>query len=141
MQNIDQQFVEYIAKTLSAKPEAVNIERTVDERGVLLKLSVDPEDLGRIIGKGGQTAQAIRTLLRALGIKDNAHYNLKIVDTDGGEGAKKSESLGSAPEASPAPALAPVENATDAPVEKPAEEPNASENLRKGLDTLDDLDI
>ena len=79
--SIDQQFIEYIVKSLVGKPDAVSIERTIDEKGVLLSLSVDPEDLGRVIGKRGATAQSLRTLLRALGTKNEARYNLKIIDT------------------------------------------------------------
>ena len=80
MSTIDQQFIEYIVKSLVGKPDEVKIERRIDERGVLLELTVDPEDLGRVIGKRGSTAQSIRTLLRALGTKNDARYNLKIVD-------------------------------------------------------------
>src|SRR5215207_10956752 len=80
MSSIDQQFVEFIVKSLVSKPEAVVIERRIDEKGVLLELTVDPEDLGRVIGKRGATAQSLRTLLRALGTKNDARYNLKIVD-------------------------------------------------------------
>src|SRR5579872_2588623 len=82
---IDQQFIEYIVKSLVGNPDAVKIDRRIDERGVLLELTVDPEDLGRVIGKRGATAQSVRTLLRALGTKNDARYNLKIVDN--GEGA------------------------------------------------------
>src|SRR6202453_162719 len=77
---IDQQFIEYIVKSLVGKPDAVHIDRRIDEKGVLLELTVDPEDLGRVIGKRGATAQSLRTLLRALGTKNDARYNLKIVD-------------------------------------------------------------
>ena len=91
MATIDQQFVEYIVKTLVNNPEKVAVERTIDERGVLLSLTVDPEDVGRVIGKRGVTAQAIRVLLRALGTKQDARYNLKIVNTDeDGERSEKS---------------------------------------------------
>jgi hypothetical protein len=83
MATIDQQFVEYIVKTLVNNPDKVNIDRVIDEKGVLLSLSVDPEDVGRVIGRRGATAQSIRTLLRALGTKNDARYNLKIVNTDG----------------------------------------------------------
>jgi predicted RNA-binding protein YlqC (UPF0109 family) len=79
--SIDQQFIEYIVKSLVSKPDEVKIERRIDEKGVLLELTVDPEDLGRVIGKRGATAQSLRTLLRALGTKNDARYNLKIVDT------------------------------------------------------------
>ena len=79
---IDQQFVEYVVKSLVEHPDEVKIDRRVDEKGVLLELTVHPEDLGRVIGKRGATAQSIRTLLRALGTKQEARYNLKIVDVD-----------------------------------------------------------
>ena len=82
MATIDQQFVEFIVKTLVNNPEKVTVDREIDERGVLLSLSVDPEDVGRVIGKRGATAQSIRTLLRVLGTKNGARYNLKIVNTD-----------------------------------------------------------
>ncbi len=84
--SIDQQFVEFIAKSLVSQPDAVQVERRIDERGVLLELTVAPEDLGRVIGKHGATAQSLRTLLRALGTKNDARYNLKIVDSDQPEG-------------------------------------------------------
>ena len=92
MSTIDQQFVEYIVKTLVNNPDKVSVDRKIDEKGVLLSLSVDPEDVGRVIGKRGATAQSIRTLLRALGTKNDARYNLKIVNTDG-EGASKAPVL------------------------------------------------
>ena len=79
---IDQQFVEYVVKSLVGNPDAVKIDRRVDEKGVLLELTVAAEDLGRVIGKRGATAQSIRTLLRALGTKQEARYNLKIIDVD-----------------------------------------------------------
>jgi predicted RNA-binding protein YlqC (UPF0109 family) len=78
--SIDQQFVEFVVKSLVSKPDSVSVARRIDEKGVLLELTVDPEDLGRVIGKRGATAQSIRTLLRALGTKNDARYNLKIVD-------------------------------------------------------------
>lgn len=83
MSTIDQQFVEYIVKSLVGSPDDVIVERTIDEKGVLLTLTVNPEDLGRVIGKRGVTAQSLRTLLRALGTKNDARYNLKIVNNDG----------------------------------------------------------
>ena len=77
---IDQQFIEYVVKSLVGNPDDVIVERVIDEKGVLLTLTVNPEDLGRVIGKKGATAQSLRTLLRALGTKQEARYNLKIVD-------------------------------------------------------------
>src|SRR3954464_137235 len=96
--SIDQQFVEFVVKSLVGNPDAVQVVRTIDEKGVLLELTVDPEDLGRVIGKRGATAQSLRTLLRALGTKNEARYNLKIVDTGrpepaaGGSGYSRSSS-------------------------------------------------
>ncbi len=87
MSEIDQQFIEYVVKSLVGKPDAVSIERRIDEKGVLLELTVDPEDLGRVIGKRGATAQSLRTLLRALGTKNDARYNLKIIDNGVGADA------------------------------------------------------
>jgi len=80
MSSIDQQFVEFVVKSLVSNPDAVSVVRTIDEKGVLLELTVSPDDLGRVIGKRGATAQSLRTLLRALGTKNEARYNLKIVD-------------------------------------------------------------
>jgi len=87
MSSIDQQFVEFIVKSLVSSPDSVAVERRIDEKGVLLELTVDPEDLGRVIGKRGATAQSLRTLLRALGTKNDARYNLKIVDNGVGGGS------------------------------------------------------
>ncbi len=74
----DQELLDFIVKALVDHPEDVQIERTVDEMGVLLSLRVNPEDMGKIIGKNGNTAKAIRTLLRIVGMKENARVNLKI---------------------------------------------------------------
>ncbi|OYW84006.1 hypothetical protein B7Z17_04780, partial [Candidatus Saccharibacteria bacterium 32-49-10] len=89
MSTIDQQFVEYVVKSLVEHPDDVVVERLIDEKGVLLTLTVNPEDLGRVIGKRGGTAQSLRTLLRALGTKNDARYNLKIVNNDGYTGARQ----------------------------------------------------
>jgi hypothetical protein len=78
--SIDQQFIEFVVKSLVGNPDKVQVTRRIDEKGVLLELTVDPEDLGRVIGKRGATAQSLRTLLRALGTKNDARYNLKIID-------------------------------------------------------------
>ena len=81
----DQVFVEYVVKALVEKPEKVVIKRSSDDRGVLLELTVDPEDMGKIIGKAGATAKSIRTLLRVLGARDELRYNLKISEPEGSE--------------------------------------------------------
>ncbi len=82
MTTIDQQFVEYVVKNLVEHPDDVKVERLIDEKGVLLTLTVHPEDLGRVIGRRGSNASSLRTLLRALGAKNDARYNLKIVDNN-----------------------------------------------------------
>lgn len=79
----DQEFLESIVKAIVGKPEDVSVERTVDERGVLLTLKINPEDMGYVIGRRGQTAQAIRTLLKIVGAKNNARVNLKIYEPEG----------------------------------------------------------
>lgn len=81
----DQQFVEDVVKAIVDNPDKVKTERKVDEMGVLIELYVDSSDMGKIIGKEGKTAKAIRTLLRVLGAKNNARINLKIVEPEGSE--------------------------------------------------------
>ena len=82
--NEDQQFLESVVKSLVDHPESVRINRTVDEMGVLLTLDVHAEDMGKIIGRSGNTAKAIRTLLRVVGMKHEARVNLKINEPEGG---------------------------------------------------------
>ena len=148
--SIDEQFVEFVVKSLVTKPDAVQVVRTIDEKGVLLELTVDPEDLGRVIGKRGATAQSIRTLLRALGTKNDARYNLKIVD-NGAEGPRREEredrreDKGETEE--------PIERQTEAQTEadddvwgssSSNDEPEQSDlaaKTRKELEDLDDLDV
>ena len=84
MQEADQVFLEYVVKALVDNPNDVKIERTVDEMGVLITLTVNPADMGKIIGRMGNTAKAIRTLLRIIGMKNNARVNLKINEPEGG---------------------------------------------------------
>lgn len=78
----DRDFVEYVVKQIVENPEEVVVEREIDEMGVLLTLKVGRDDMGKIIGKSGQTAKAIRTLLRIIGAKNNARVNLKIVEPE-----------------------------------------------------------
>jgi predicted RNA-binding protein YlqC (UPF0109 family) len=80
----DQEFLEFVVKALVDHPESVKINRTVDEMGVLLTMDVHAEDMGKIIGRSGNTAQAIRTLLRVVGMKNDARVNLKINEPEGG---------------------------------------------------------
>lgn len=123
MSSIDQQFIEYIVKSLVGNPDAVVIERRIDEKGVLLELSVDPEDLGRVIGKRGATAQSLRTLLRALGTKNDARYNLKIMDTGDGSNGSATTS----------------DDQSDNTSDEPANDVVAQ--TRRELEDLDDLDV
>lgn len=135
MSTIDQQFVEYIVKSLVENGDDVIVDRIVDEKGVLLTLTVNPEDLGRVIGRRGVTAQSLRTLLRALGTKNSARYNLKIVNNDNPE---ESTVLSSDDDVT----VDDVDNSTDETVEN--ESSKGSEFAKKSraeLAELDDLDI
>lgn len=146
---IDEQFIEYIVKSLVSKPDEVKIERRIDEKGVLLELTVDPEDLGRVIGKRGATAQSLRTLLRALGTKNDARYNLKIVDN--GE-PRPQRSYENATSTANEPVSEPKKEEQE---QAPVDTPNSSEQdqpddddhsdvvskTKKELEELDDLDI
>jgi uncharacterized protein len=170
MSEIDQQFIEYVVKSLVGKPDAVHIERRIDEKGVLLELTVDPEDLGRVIGKRGATAQSLRTLLRALGTKNDARYNLKIIDNgvggvtpsgsatvddtqspdEPGKKASKSKKV-EEPKDSAEEAAAPEAEGEAAKPEPPVEEPKSNNHeagttdrlaqARQELADLDDLDV
>lgn len=145
MSTIDQQFVEYIVKSVVGHPDDVVVERIIDEKGVLLSLTVNPEDLGRVIGKRGVTAQSLRTLLRALGTKNDARYNLKIVNNDD---QREHYSISSD---DPSPTVVstpldesddvndqPVKNSTDEAVDNSSD---YSKKTREELAELDDLDI
>jgi len=95
----DQKFVEDVVKAIVDNPDKVKTDRRVDEMGVLIELEVDPEDMGKIIGKDGRTAKAIRTLLRVMGAKNNARINLKIVEPEGSERPPRREDAPAASEA------------------------------------------
>jgi hypothetical protein len=84
----DQEFLEFVVKALVDNPDSVKVTRTVDEMGVLLTLDVHKDDMGKIIGRAGNTAKAIRTLLRVVGMKNDARVNLKINEPEGGTGGK-----------------------------------------------------
>lgn len=88
----DQEFIEYVVKGLVGHPEDVKTERTVDERGVLITLHINQEDMGYVIGRQGQTARALRTLLRIVGAKNNARVNLKIYEPEGSRRARMPQS-------------------------------------------------
>ncbi len=88
---LDQQFLETVVKAIVNNPDDVKVDRKVDEMGVLLSLSVNPQDMGSIIGREGSTAKAVRTLLRIIGAKNNARVNLKIEEPEGSERAQREE--------------------------------------------------
>ena len=155
MAAIDQQFVEYIVKTLVNNPDKVQVERRIDEKGVLLSLTVDPEDVGRVIGRHGVTAQAMRVLLRALGTKQDARYNLKIENGAGAERsndevyAEEEETVTEEPDGETEveedeTEVDEVEDAEDKGEDEDEEEGETSElaeKTRQELADLDDLDI
>lgn len=146
MATIDQQFVEYIVKTLVNNPDKVSVDRKIDEKGVLLSLTVDPDDVGRVIGRKGATAQSLRVLLRALGTKQDARYNLKIVNTDeeGGEVKRFEKKTESAPVEGVEEVIEDEEIEESEEEEEDEEESEASElaeKTRAELADLDDLDI
>ena len=94
MTELDQEFVEYVVKAIVDNPNDVKVSRRIDEMGVLISLEVNPEDMGKIIGKEGRTAKAIRTLLRVLGAKNNARVNLKIIEPEGSTRPPRGEASG-----------------------------------------------
>ncbi len=139
MATIDQQFVEFIVKSLVGHPDDVTVERIIDEKGVLLSLTVNPEDLGRVIGKRGVTAQSLRTLLRALGTKNDARYNLKIVNNDDQrENYTTSDESKEPTTASDEDKGETVKNSPDKAVENASD---YAKTAREELAELDDLDI
>lgn len=81
----DKDFVEFVVKSIVSQPDKVTVTRSVDSMGVLLTLQVSKEDMGKVIGKSGQTAKSIRILLRVIGAKTNTRINMKIVEPEGGE--------------------------------------------------------
>ncbi|MDP4001090.1 MAG: KH domain-containing protein [bacterium] len=133
MAEIEQDFLEYVTKTIVEKPEKVEIKRTLDKKGVLLELTVDPEDVGKIIGKRGSTVNAVRTLLRVLGAKHDARFSLKVNEPEGGEVRVEREDS---------------EEVKEEPPKEETVETEATEEVsdvkakaKEGLEDLDDLDI
>lgn len=93
----DQEFLEFVIKGLVDHGDEVKISRVVDEMGVLLTLDLNPEDMGKVIGRQGNTAKAIRTLLRVVGMKHNARVNLKINEPEGSTKEPRAPRESSAP--------------------------------------------
>lgn len=122
----DRQFVEFVLKTIVDRPDDVQVDRTVDEMGVLLTVTVHPEDMGKVIGKSGQTAKAIRSLLKVVGAKNDARVNMKIIEPDGGKGGGND-----------APAAGPTDAADDVPVQEHNEAEAAVEQQQTTADQPD----
>jgi predicted RNA-binding protein YlqC (UPF0109 family) len=134
MNELDKDFVEYVVKALVDHPEDVKVERSVDDMGVLLELTVNPDDMGKVIGRAGATAKSIRTLLRVVGSREDARVNLKIVEPEGSEDRRAAAAEG----VSDQPAAEAVE--TKAEPERDASEELLERTKREFAD-LDDLDI
>lgn len=112
----DKEFIEYVVKMLVDKPEAVKVERKVDELGVLITLDVHADDMGMVIGREGMTAKALRTLLRVIGARNSARVNLKINEPEGGSRReRKSEEKAPGAPLSPAEPFEHVVQETPAP--------------------------
>ncbi|MDO8507599.1 MAG: KH domain-containing protein [bacterium] len=127
----DQEFVEYVVKEIVSNKDAVKVVRSIDEKGVLLELTVDPEDMGVVIGKEGKTAKSIRTLLRVLGAKNDSRVNLKIVEPEGSERPARKE------EASEESAAEVTEEVEEAPVGEEASEVVEEETEEEPMADLD----
>lgn len=142
---LDQQFIEYVVKNLVDHPDEVQIERSIDDRGVLLQLTVHPDDMGKIIGKAGSTAKAIRTLLRVVGAKTDERLNLKIVDRDGGDATESAGDTAQVAEDDAAPAADPPAAAPEAPADEPTPESAPGSDVEsikaKAREGLDDLNM
>lgn len=123
----DAQFVEQVTKLIVEHPESVEVNRTIDDLGVLITLRVHPEDMATIIGREGRSAKAIRTLLRIIGAKEDARVNLKIVEPDGSDSRPATDTAeGDQPAVE---ASQPVVSEPEAAPEAPAEESNNSHIL------------
>lgn len=81
----DAQLVRAVVTLLVRHPESAEVNRTIDDLGVLLTLRVHAEDMAGIVGREGRTAKAIRTLLRVIGAQNDERVNLKIIEPIGGE--------------------------------------------------------
>ncbi|MDP3997012.1 MAG: KH domain-containing protein [bacterium] len=115
----DQEFVEYVVKSIVDHPDDVKVERTIDEMGVLITLTVNPEDMGQVIGRQGATAKSVRTLLRVIGAKNNARVNLKINEPEGSERPPR-----------------PAAEETAAPKESAPAEEKPSQSVEEAIDDL-----
>lgn len=121
-QSHDVEFVEYVVKSIVDHPDDVKLERAIDEMGVLITLTVNPEDMGQVIGRSGATAKSIRTLLRVIGARNNARVNLKINEPEGSQRRQEDAAV--------------IESAEEVSAEPTEEAPKPSVE-----DAIDDLDL
>ncbi|MBU0722800.1 KH domain-containing protein [Patescibacteria group bacterium] len=121
----DEQFLELVITSLVDNPDSVKITRTVDEMGVLLSLDIHPDDMGKIIGRAGNTAKAIRTLLRVVGLRNNARINLKINEPEGSTRLKPATSFKES-------SVPPV----SAPISTPVSDTSVSDSVDQAMEDL-----
>ncbi len=126
----DQEFVEYVVKSIVDHPDDVVVDRTLDEMGVLLTLTVNPDDMGQVIGRQGATAKSVRTLLRVIGAKNNARVNLKINEPEGSTRGSDNSA-----QETPAP------SASDEATPPQAGGENSEEEKQSVDDAIDDLNL
>lgn len=125
-QSHDVEFVEYVVKSIVDHPDDVKLDRTIDEMGVLITLSVNPEDMGQIIGRQGATAKSIRTLLRVIGARNNARVNLKINEPEGStRNVRPTEGAGETPA-----------EGSETPVDAPAPTEEKKQSVEEAIDDL-----
>lgn len=127
-ENRDQEFIEYVVKSLVDHPESVKVERKIDEMGVLITLDVHQEDMGMVIGREGMTAKALRTLLRVIGAKNNARVNLKINEPEGSTRGERKD-----------PSLAPVAETEPRVSSEPTVAEETSERMEEPKKTLEEV--
>lgn len=136
----DQEFVEYVVKSIVDHPDDVKVERTIDELGVLITLSVNPEDMGQVIGRQGMTAKSVRTLLRTIGAKNDARVNLKILEPEGGRGPRAGARDDRRPSRSHDPKM--TNNTEEKPAQAPEDKPEADmPKAEPDSNPIDDLKI
>lgn len=131
MPELEREFVEYVVRNLVNNPEAVEVRRSVDDMGILLELSVDPEDMGKVIGRSGNTAKSLRTLLRVLASKNNERVNLKIIEPEGWRDN---------PDGEEHPAPADEADSVEAPEAAAPEGPDEAELITRTKQEFADLD-
>ena len=127
----DQEFLEFLVKSIVDHPEDVTVERKIDEMGVLLSLRVNRQDMGQVVGREGTTAKAIRSLLRIVGVKNNARVNLKIEEPQGGRRPERAVQQESTPK--------PEEPKREEEANEPADTEKSKDAVDKVIDDIKDL--